>query len=538
MSASTRPGVYTPASSTTPMVIAEVATAVPAFIGYTEKAEARGRSLQLRPWRIDSMAAFHAAFGAGPVGREVRFALDAAPPPPADAAAAKAAAERLAATPLAGRDAVELRLGAARYVLTQTHGLYLLHAALALFFLNGGGACFVVSVGGYAQAGAPGTPGPRRGVAVRRADFEAGLKALEQQPQPTIVVVPEAVLLPRAECEAVQRSVVSHCGQVMKGRVAILDVWEGYKRREDGPRDCVADFRDGLQGAAPSHAAAYYPWVHTTGVAVQELSLRHIAPESRATLVQALKDDLALRRVPEPSRAAQAREIDRITRATREDELRALSNSLTAVSDFYRTLQAEMVRRLNLLPPGAAMAGVWTLVDNTRGVWKAPANVALSGVVEPAVPISRAGQQDLNAPPQGRSVNALRSFPGRGTLVWGARTLDGNNPQWRYINVRRTALMLEQSLVLALRALAGEPNDSATWATLKSGVDAFLAGVWRRGGLAGATPQQAFGVRVGLGETMSTRDIQQGLLRLSVWVALVRPSEFTPITIEQPMPGP
>jgi phage tail sheath protein FI len=529
------PGVYILEKNAFPNSVVEVATAVPAFIGYTEKAENKGLSLHLKPWRISSLAEFHEYFGFGPTGGQVRFSLAAPPEAPADADARLAAAQKQADTPLAGRDAGELRLGIARYVLQQTHGLYLLYHAVRHFFLNNGGPCYVVSVGGYAQEGPPGAQQPKPGVAVVRAELEAGLKELEKELEPTMIVVPEAVLLSRSDCEGLQQSVLGHCGLTMKNRVALLDVWEGYKGRKDGPRDCVNDFRDGVQTSFLDYAAAYYPWVHSSVVAERDMSFLHIAPDSRATLVQALKDDLALRKVPEEKRAAQAEEIDRITTAAGADELGTLLKSLPNFSDFYRTLQGEMARRLNLLPPSAAMAGIYTMVDNTRGVWKAPANVSMNGVIAPAVQISHADQEDLNVTPQGKSINAIRTFTGEGTLVWGARTLDGNSLDWRYVNVRRTMIMLEESIRLAAKALVFEPNVGGTWVTMKGMISNFLTGIWKRGGLAGATPEDAFSVHVGLGETMTPEDILEGILRVTVLVAISRPAEFIEITFQQQM---
>lgn len=529
------PGVYILEKNAFPNSVVEVATAVPAFIGYTEKAENKGLSLHMKPWRISSLAEFHEYFGFGPAGGQVLFSLAAPAEAPADADARLAAAQKQADTPLAGRDAGELRLGSARYVLQQTHGLYLLYHAIRHFFLNNGGPCYVVSVGGYAQEGTPDAPVPKPGVGIVRAELEAGLKELEKELEPTMIVVPEAVLLPRSDCEGVQQGMLGHCGLTMKNRVAILDVWEGYKGRKDGPRDCVNDFRDGVQTSFLDYAAAYYPWVHSSVVAERDMSFLHIAPDSRATLVQALKDDLALRKVPEEKRAAQAEEIDRITTASGDDAVGTLLKSLPNFSDFYRTLQGEMARRLNLLPPSAAMAGIYTMVDNTRGVWKAPANVSLNSVIAPAVSISHADQEDLNVTPQGKSINAIRSFTGEGTLVWGARTLDGNSLDWRYVNVRRTMIMLEESIRLAAKALVFEPNVGGTWVTMKGMISNFLTGIWKRGGLAGATPEDAFSVHVGLGETMTPEDILEGILRVTVLVAISRPAEFIEITFQQQM---
>jgi hypothetical protein len=212
-----------------------------------------------------------------------------------------------------------------------------------------------------------------------------------------------------------------------------------------------------------------------------------------------------------------------------------LNKALIAMSPLFNSMLKEIKDSLNLLPPSAGMAGIYTMVDNTRGVWKAPANVSLSSVVSPALNITHDDQEDLNVTTQGKSINAIRSFIGEGTLVWGARTLDGNSLDWRYVNVRRTMLMLEESIRLAAKAYVFENNDSNTWVTIKSTIRNFLANIWKRGGLAGATPDDAFSVYVGLAETMTPEDILEGILRVTVLVALIRPAEFIEITFQQQM---
>ena len=128
----------------------------------------------------------------------------------------------------------------------------------------------------------------------------------------------------------------------------------------------------------------------------------------------------------------------------------------------------------------------------------------------PCVNISHDDQEDLNVTAQGKSINAIRPFVGEGVLVWGARTLDGNSLDWRYINVRRTMIMLEESIRLAAKAYVFEPNTASTWVTMRSMIENFLTGVWKQGGLAGAIPEDAFSVHVGLGETMTPVDILEG----------------------------
>ena len=135
----------------------------------------------------------------------------------------------------------------------------------------------------------------------------------------------------------------------------------------------------------------------------------------------------------------------------------------------------------------------------------------------------------------GKAVNALRSFVGEGTLIWGARTMDGNSLDWRYINVRRTMIMLKESIRLATKAYVFEPNVANHWVAIKSMISNYLTSVWKRGALAGSIPDDAFSVYVGLGETMTPEDILDGRLRVTVMVALSRPAEFLEITFQQQM---
>ena len=202
---------------------------------------------------------------------------------------------------------------------------------------------------------------------------------------------------------------------------------------------------------------------------------------------------------------------------------------------LYNDVLNEITARMNVMPPAAAMAGVYTAVDGQRGVWKAPANVSLNSVTAPCVNISHDDQEDLNVTAQGKSINAIRPFVGEGVLVWGARTLDGNSLDWRYINVRRTMIMLEESIRLSAKAYVFEPNTASTWVTMRSMIENFLTGVWKQGGLAGAIPEDAFSVHVGLGETMTPVDILEGILRITVLVAVSRPAEFIEITFQQQM---
>lgn len=179
------------------------------------------------------------------------------------------------------------------------------------------------------------------------------------------------------------------------------------------------------------------------------------------------------------------------------------------------------------LPPGGIMAGIYSRVDENRGVWKAPANVPVSGVVGPAVKITDKDQEDLNIDATaGKSINAIRAFTGKGTIVWGARTLAGNDNEWRYVPVRRFFNMVEESIKKSTMWAVFEPNDANLWVKLRAMIENYLTTLWRAGALAGATAEAAFFVKVGLNETMDNIDILEGRLNIEIGLAAVRPAEF------------
>jgi phage tail sheath protein FI len=504
------PGVYIVEKSAFPNSVVEVATAVPAFIGHTEKADNKGTSLSGKPWRITSMAEFENYFGAAP---EVQFSLSTE-------------------APESGGE--PLNIAGQAYYLAQASTPYLLHYSMRLFFQNGGGPCYIVSVGSY-------------GDAIESKRLADGIDVLIKEQEPTMVVIPEAVRLGVDDCTSVQQAALKHCGLTMKSRVAILDVHDGFKARQDG--DPVGVFRNKLGINFLSYGTAYYPWLNTGITPERSLSYENLTPDGQTALIDLIERELKLSNVADDAlstrQQAQKTEIQKITKDWSADadiqpeeitsHKRLLNQALLSMSPAYSRLLERMALTLNLLPPSAAIAGVYTMVDNTRGVWKAPANVSLASVISPAVNISHDEQEDLNVTPQGKSINAIRPFIGEGVLVWGARTLDGNSLDWRYINVRRTMIMLEESIRLASKAYVFEPNVANTWVTMKGMISNFLDGIWKRGGLAGASPADAFGVYVGLGETMTPEDILEGILRITVLVAISRPAEFIEITFQQQM---
>ncbi|WP_050478917.1 phage tail sheath family protein [Herbaspirillum rhizosphaerae] len=544
------PGVYVVEKNAFPNSVVEVATAVPAFVGYTEFADNKGTSLAGKAWRITSMAEFHAYFGSAP---KSTFSIKAVPvtqTAPADNAsgaageatstAAAGAAAETAVTPAQGSPAIVADFSVTdiatkkrvEYSITQDGTAYILYYSMLLFFQNGGGPCYIVSVGNYKDD-------------LDADKIKGGIDILLKEQEPTMVVVPDAVHLSLADCTDVQTAALMHCGFKMRNRVALLDVYDGYKDRQDPAGDCVAKFRDAIGTNFLDFGTAYYPWVNTSIVKEKDIDFTSISNLDALTTL--LKQELSpIIDAKEPTPAAKVK-IDQLNAALASitadhskskdpvTEILTLNKTLLAVSNLYPQIIVAIQKKLNLLPPGAGMAGLYTMVDNSRGVWKAPANVSMNGVVSPTVAISNDEQEDLNVTTAGKSINAIRSFIGEGVLVWGARTLDGNSLDWRYISVRRTMIMIEESIKQACKAYVFEPNTANTWVTIKSMVRNFLTSVWKRGGLAGASPDDAFSVFVGLGETMTADDILEGLMKVSVLVAVSRPAEFIEITFQQQM---
>ncbi|MGA5761790.1 phage tail sheath subtilisin-like domain-containing protein [Nonomuraea bangladeshensis] len=184
-------------------------------------------------------------------------------------------------------------------------------------------------------------------------------------------------------------------------------------------------------------------------------------------------------------------------------------------------LDSTATSRVVTVPPSGFVAGVFARTDRERGVHKAPANERVRGIVGLTQDYTQRRQDLLN--PAG--VNLIRAFPGRGIRVWGART-SSDDVQWRYVNVRRLFNLIETSVERSTQWVAFEPNTQGTWLRIRVSVENFLDQLWRGGALAGTAPEEAYRVRVGLGETMTEADVDLGLVITEVAVAPAKPAEF------------
>jgi phage tail sheath protein FI len=181
------------------------------------------------------------------------------------------------------------------------------------------------------------------------------------------------------------------------------------------------------------------------------------------------------------------------------------------------------------IPPSAAVAGAYCTVDRDRGVWKAPANVALFGGVTPKFKVSDFEQGQYN---KGMAVNMIRQFTDSGVLIWGARTLQDSD-DWRYVPVRRLFNSAEKDIKKAMAFSVFEPNSQPTWERVRSAIENYLRKLWQQGGLMGNTEKEAFYVQIGKGVTMTDDDIKQGKMIVNIGMAAVRPAEFIVLSFSQ-----
>lgn len=462
LAALSTPGVYIDEVPKLPPSVAQVETAIPAFIGYTRVTEFNGESLLNKAVRIKSLVEYELVFGAR--------------------------TETFTAT-------VDSPAGGITVSLSDPGTFFRMYYALQLYFANGGGPCYIVSIG------------PDDGSeTISDTAHTAGLNAIAKEDEPTLLVFPDAEgITDTDKFYGLYQAALAQC-ELLKDRFVICDIQGGHKDfNAPGEASVINDnaigFRSHIGTNSLRYGAAYYPHLET--------SLSYNYDELLVNVSGSAVPANAVLRAPDT--------------ASQADKDKSLFHSF---NDLYHRVKDAIASLPLVLPPGGAVAGVYAGVDAMRGVWKSPANVSLNYVRRPVVEIDDQDQEGLNVDTSGKSVNAIRKFTGKGTLVWGARTLDGNSNEWRYVSVRRFFNMVEESTKKAAEPFVFEPNDANTWVKVRAMIENFLTLQWRAGALAGAKPEHAFYVKVGLGQTMTAQDILEGRMIVEIGMAVVRPAEF------------
>lgn len=462
MASYSTPGVFVEEVSTLPNSVVQVATAVPGFVGYTEVDPGK-------PLRISSMLEFVAQFG-GPYeytatksGLELQFATDT--------------------------NGITTLTSVAELNNKIKFNLYY---SMQMYFANGGGACWVASALEYDDSD----------LSTASIDqLNDGLKELAKIDEVTLLVIPDAVnLTTGALFGSLMDNALAQCN-TLQDRFVIMDTYESVDL-QDGQ-----DVRNDIGANNLKYGAVYFPHL-ISNYTYSDSEVKVVAHTGSGNAPVNMTDS----------------PYDNI--AALKEEAETDSDAAEMLAEVLPLIQAAVKTKPIVLPPSGAIAGVYCAMDRNRGVWKAPANVSLTALQKPTVKITAKNQELLNVDTSGKSINAIRTFTGKGHLVYGARTLDGNSSEWRYVPVRRLYINVEESIKKASQFAVFEPNDANTWTKLKAMIENFLSGLWRQGALAGSTPDQAYFVNVGLGSTMTPQDILEGNLIIEVGMAAVRPAEF------------
>lgn len=549
------PGVSIEETTKLPYSIANIETAMPAFIGYTELLPVGSN----KPFRISSLLEYEQYFG-------------------------KAKKENIRLQDVEGKGAT----------IIAPDVQFLMYYSLQMYFANGGGPCYIISVGDYTSAG------------VQLSSLQQGLSKIDDQiiKEPILIIFPDAIsLASESEFYTIYNDAIEKAETDQKNRFVILDTYYGDSIKQSDNLTTIENFKSKVNPT--SHAAAYFPHLKTnlnytfdeTQTPIVHAGLQKAGQDSTvfyagevaaldelkrlasaeiktqsadAFLLADLLDqaiaiaeevnetaDPGLKKDDLTAVIAEAKIVlEAIYDGTIDDfvvpddfdentpvfsgEFDALKNAILKVNDekgdangitlknlevsnsaLYHQVKKEMMSLQVILPPSSAIAGAYGRVDSTRGVWKAPANISLSNVKIPTEKLS--DQEHLSL---GKSINAIRTFTGKGTLIWGARTRngedkkdDGKDNEWKYIQVRRYYNTVRQLIKEALDKFIDEPNIPHTWLRAKTMLENFLHQQWMDGALAGSTPKEAFNVEVtGIEETTT--------MNVELKLALVRPAEF------------
>lgn len=455
------PGVYIEEIPKFPPSVAQVETAIPAFIGYTQTAKDKvDDDLLLTPKRIVSLLEYVAYFGKAESKTDITVTIN---------------------DTTDGNGNLVARTINGDVGSRETHNMYY---AMQAFFANGGGPCYIVSAGLMSAAAGN----------VSQAALNAGLDTLEREDEVTLIVFPELQSLSNADIGTLLSAALDQCGK-LQDRFVVADILP------PAAGETILQAATTFRGANLPLDNLKYGAVYTPNVLTTLNYLYNNADVTVSIIVDGAAPANSTLDVYHPSGA-------------------------NADAIIYNQCLAAIDRISLELPVAPLAVGQYAKVDSTRGVWKAPANVSLATVSEPTIKITHQQQETLNVHTSGKSINAIRTFPGKGTLIWGARTLAGNDNEWRYIPVRRFFNMVEESVKKATEPFVFEPNDANTWVKVRAMIENFLLLQWRAGALAGAVPEDAFYVRVGLGATMTALDILEGRLIVEIGMAVVRPAEF------------
>ena len=356
----------------------------------------------------------------------------------------------------------------------------LMYPSVSSFFLNGGDACYIVSIGTFEDFDASNAA---------NIVFDDLKKAIDAAETCTLILPTDLLRYGAAHYYDWCSQFINFCAK-SKEQFGVFDVFMQDPTSKVLNDADLTTYRTSVTGDSPRYAAAYYPY------------LKSLEPAPFATdLSNVQLDDKAMESYDK---------------------------------DITDAVAAYLQENFRTLPPSPFIAGIYGRVDGANGVWTPPANVSPNGVKAPMVNITNAQQENFTHDSiAGKSINAIREFQGSGILVWGNRTNDSNSNDWRYVNIVRLFIAMETDISKGLEAFAFEPNVYNTWAEVKQMIEHYLSGLHGQGAFSGGTADSCYQVQIGLGQTMTEEDVLDGILRVTITVAPIKPAEFIELTFTQ-----
>jgi uncharacterized protein len=436
--------------------VAQVETAIPVFIGFTEKAETKGDFAPFRPVKFSNVKDYEKVFG-----NEAPLQIE-----------------------IAVHETNDHELDVSISAIKPSP--FQLHQQLQHYCANSNRPFFIVSLGTYADF--------REGSLAN--DINRALASLEEQPEPDLLILTDISLLSLKNYQSSAEAILKFASGIPK-RFVIFNM-PNYPDPNLNKK-----FRNALGNRNLAFGAGYIPEIisdmrlqlHDTSVIVTSHDIKGQSLDTKKNLAG-----------------------------------QTLSAIRTKSKKYYDAILAPLKKEIQLhtieIFPAGAVAGIFASNAAKFGVWKAPANVSIQGVKGVAYSLNRQEQQELNDANSGKAINPILNVQGRGTRIMGARTLAGNDNEWRFVPVRMLANMVENSLREFMQRLAIGQNDEDTHQHILQGATNFLIHLWQQGALQGAKSEEAFFCRIGLGDTMTQEEIAKGNVRLEYGLAAMRPSEF------------
>jgi phage tail sheath protein FI len=498
--------------STAPEVIKPIGTAIPAFIGYTPKADLHGHSYFNIPVKVSSFSEFKKIFL---FDQSLNENQDKKPYHPSYHLVEQNEVHALGKY---------IHIDEKPYaVLPDPTSIYYFYNCIRHFFQNGGVEAYIVSVGPYGKKSNNPLTHPKQRIVnphVKLHELLTGLSVLQNETEPTIYVCPEGTLLSISDNATLMQAMLVQA-QEMQSTICLFDVIGGEKSHPINLMQDIQVFRHSLGEKGLNHGVSYFPFVGTALMSAADFDFSNMFDGSLKTMAPLLEKKPATRMIL--SQLIEASEINSPNKLNPAQRHKALQQYSAIYSEFTK----HIVDISNIIPTSSAMAGVYAMNDKNAGVWNDPVNVNIAGTNRLPIALNAFQQSFLHFDQTGsKPINTLHFLNTLGVLVWGARTLKGNHPQLQSISAQRTASYIQKKIHQFSANFSHYPNAASTWSLMQTAIENFLHDIWIQGGLIGSLPHEAFQVKCGNNIALTQHDMADDQLRIQLKLALTKAQQF------------